>query len=33
VNKATGTNLDSGCIGIQSEDGAFEIREAVIEPL
>jgi hypothetical protein len=33
VNKATGTNLGSGCIGIQSEGGAFEIREAVIEPL
>jgi hypothetical protein len=33
VNKATGANLDSGFIGIQSEGGAFEIREAVIELL
>lgn len=33
VNKATGTNLTSGFIGLQSEGGAFEVREAVIEPL
>ena len=33
VNKATGTNLSSGFIGLQSEGGAFEVRSAVIEPL
>lgn len=33
VNKATGANLASGFIGLQSEGGAFEIRQAVIEPL
>lgn len=33
VNKATDANLVSGFIGLQSEGGAFEIRQAVIEPL
>ena len=33
VNKASGANLNSGFIGLQSEGGAFEVREAVIEPL
>lgn len=33
VNKATGTNLSSGFIGLQSEGGAFEVRSATIEPL
>ncbi len=33
VNKATEANLVSGFIGLQSEGGAFEIRQAVIEPL
>jgi hypothetical protein len=33
VNKATGTNLSSGFIGLQSEGGAFEVRKAFIEPL
>ena len=33
VNKATGANLTSGFIGLQSEGGAFEIKQATIEPL
>lgn len=33
VNKATGTNLSSGFIGLQSEGGAFEVRQATLEPL
>lgn len=33
VNKATGTNLTSGFIGLQSEGGAFEVKQATIEPL
>lgn len=33
VNKATGTNLTSGFIGLQSEGGAFEVKQAMIEPL
>jgi phosphate transport system ATP-binding protein len=33
VNKATGANITGGFIGLQSEGGAFEIRQAVIEPL
>jgi hypothetical protein len=33
VNKLTGANLTSGFIGLQSEGGAFEVKEAVIEPL
>ena len=33
VNQATGCNLDSGFIGLQSEGGAFEVRSVVIEPL
>lgn len=33
VNKATGTNLTSGFIGLQSEGGAYEIRKVLIEPL
>ena len=33
VNKATGANLTSGFIGLQSEGGAFEVKQATIEPL
>ncbi len=33
VNKATGANLSSGFIGLQSEGGAFEVRKATLEPL
>ncbi|MEO5915068.1 MAG: DUF1080 domain-containing protein [Luteolibacter sp.] len=33
VNKLTGANLTSGFIGLQSEGGAFEVKQAVIEPL
>lgn len=33
VNKATGANLTSGFIGLQSEGGAYEIRKVLIEPL
>ena len=33
VNKATGANLTSGFIGLQSEGGAFEVKSATIEPL
>ncbi len=33
VNKATGANLSSGFIGLQSEGGAFEVRQATLEPL
>lgn len=32
VNKLTGANLTSGFIGLQSEGGAFEVKQAVIEP-
>lgn len=33
VNKLTDANLTSGFIGLQSEGGAFEVKQAVIEPL
>jgi folate-binding Fe-S cluster repair protein YgfZ len=33
VNSLKGANLSSGFIGLQSEGGAFEVKEAVIEPL
>ena len=33
VNKASGTSLSSGFIGLQSEGGAFEVRQATLEPL
>ena len=33
VNKLAGANLTSGFIGLQSEGGAFEVKQAVIEPL
>jgi hypothetical protein len=33
VNKLTGANISSGFIGLQSEGGAFEVKQAVIEPL
>lgn len=33
VNKATGANLTAGFIGLQSEGGAFEVRQATLEPL
>ncbi len=33
VNKATGANLSSGFIGLQSEGGAFEVRQVTLEPL
>ena len=33
VNKATGTNLTEGFIGLQSEGGAFEVRRCTLEPL
>ncbi len=33
VNKLSGANLTSGFIGLQSEGGAFEVKQAVIEPL
>ena len=33
VNKATGANLTSGFIGLQSEGGAFEVKQATLEPL
>jgi hypothetical protein len=33
VNKATGANLTSGFIGLQSEGGAFEVRQVTLEPL
>lgn len=33
VNALKGANLSSGFIGLQSEGGAFEVKEAVIEPL
>ncbi|MCX6919181.1 MAG: DUF1080 domain-containing protein [Verrucomicrobia bacterium] len=33
VNKATGTNLSEGFIGLQSEGGAFEVKRCTLEPL
>lgn len=33
VNKLAGANISSGFIGLQSEGGAFEVKQAVIEPL
>ena len=33
VNKLTDANVTSGFIGLQSEGGAFEVKQAVIEPL
>jgi hypothetical protein len=33
MNKATGANLSEGFIGLQSEGGAFEVKQAFIEPL
>jgi hypothetical protein len=33
VNKATGTNLTEGFIGLQSEGGAFEVKRCTLEPL
>ena len=33
VNKATGTNLSEGFIGLQVEGGAFEVKRCTLEPL
>ncbi len=33
VNKATGTNLSDGFIGLQVEGGAFEVKRCTLEPL
>ncbi len=33
VNKATGTNLAEGFIGLQVEGGAFEVKRCTLEPL
>ena len=33
VNKATGTNLSEGFIGLQVEGGAFEVKHCTLEPL
>lgn len=33
VNKAAGANPTSGFIGLQSEGGAFEVKQATVEPL
>ena len=33
VNKATGTNLSEGFIGLQAEGGAFEVKRCTLEPL
>jgi len=33
VNKATGTNLSEGFIGLQVEGGAFEVKRCSLEPL
>jgi hypothetical protein len=33
VNKATGTNLREGFIGLQVEGGAFEVKRCTLEPL
>ena len=33
VNKASGTNLSEGFIGLQVEGGAFEVKRCTLEPL